>query len=85
MVPVAFVELSLLWLSGQVRCSHLLTKKIKYTDMEKKNSVCVEVYVLKFHIGQFKATELCLQQRPILLCQEASSTITLSTCLNRDV
>lgn len=39
-------------------------------------------YVLKFYTGQLKASELCLQQRPVLLYQEVSSTMTLSTCLN---
>lgn len=38
--------------------------------------------MLKFYIGQLKAPELCLQRRPVLLCQEVSSTMFLSASLN---
>lgn len=37
MVSAAFVEQSVLWLSVEVRCSHILTKIVKYYGMAKKN------------------------------------------------
>lgn len=40
-------------------------------------------YVLKFYIQLFKATELSLQQTSVLLCPGFSSTMTLSTFLNK--
>lgn len=40
-------------------------------------------YVLKFYIQLFKATELSLQQTSVLLCPAFSSTMTLSTFLNK--
>lgn len=57
--------------------------------MAKKHVKCYALwdkqsgYVLKFYIGQFKATELCLQQRPVLVCQQVNSTVILYSCLDR--